>query len=155
MGKVKFRQNTMTAREMRRMAERDNRHTERMEQVNAFWALSPEERARRMADNEAFQRINRNGITLEDLKMAEEQGRKDGVAMGAEETMLSCYAAVCLALHDLYGYDHDECIKVLKAADEKVVYALNTQELLDQMRDDIGIEFHPRAVLDEERIVEV
>lgn len=155
MAKVKFKTNTMTAREMRRMAERDSRHEERMKQVDASWALPPEERARRMADNEAFRRINKNGITLEDLKNVEDRGIKDGFARGAEETMLACYAAVSLTLHELHGFGHEECMAVLKGADEKVVYALNTQELLDQMRDELGIEFHLRDGLDEERIVEV
>ena len=155
MARVKFKTNTMTAREMRRMAERDSRHEERMKQVDAFWSLSPEERARRMADNEAFRRINKNGITLEDLKNVEDRGIKDGFARGAEETMLACYAAVSLTLHELNGFGHEECMAVLKGADEKVVYALNTQELLDQMRDELGIEFHLRDGMDEERIVEV
>lgn len=154
MGKVKFRQNTMTAREMRRMAERDNRHTERMEQVNAFWALPPEERARRMADNEAFQRINRNGITLEDLKWAEDQGRKDGFAMGTEETMKTVYAAVCLALHEQHGFDADQCRDVLRATDEKVVYAINSNELLNELKDTLDLSFNFHADVDEERIQE-
>lgn len=157
MGKVKFRQNTrvFSGREARRYGEREQRREERQRQIDAFWALSPEERARRMADNEAFRRINKNGITLEDLKNVEDRGIKDGFARGAEETMLACYAAVSLTLHELNGFGHEECMAVLKGADEKVVYALNTQELLDQMRDELGIEFHLRDGMDEERIVEV
>ena len=157
MGKVKFRQKTrvLSGREARRYGEREQRREERQRQIDAFWALSPEKRARRMADNEAFRRINKNGITLEDLKNVEDRGIKDGFARGAEETMLACYAAVSLTLHELHGFGHEECMAVLKGADEKVVYALNTQELLDQMRDELGIEFHLRDGLDEERIVEV
>lgn len=154
MNGSRFRQSTMTAREMRRMAERDNKRQARMEQVNAFWALTPEERARRMADNEAFQRINRNGITLEDLKRVEDQGRKDGFAMGTEETMKSCYAAVCLALHELHGFDSDACMAALAAADDKVVYALNSKELLDEVKNDLGLEFNFHAEVGEDRIQE-
>lgn len=155
MNKAKFRQSTMTAREMRRMSEREDRHNARKAQVDAFWALSPEERARRMADNAAFQRINRNGITLEDLKKVEDQGRKDGFAMGAEETMKSCYAAVCLALHELHNFDSDACRSVLAAADEKVMYALNSNELLDEMKNEMDLEFSFNADVGEDRIREV
>ena len=155
MSRVRFKQNTMTAREMRRMAERENKKEQRKTQLDAWWALTPEERARRMADNEAFQRINRNGITLDDLKNVEGQGRKDGFSMGAEETMKSCYAAICLALHDECGFDTDQCKAVLRAADERVVYALNSEELLNEVKETLDLEFNFHASLDDERIAEV
>lgn len=154
MGKVKFRQNTMTAREMRRMAERDNRHTERMEQVNAFWALPPVERARRMADNEAFQRINKNGITLEDLKDAEVQGRTDGYRVSKEETLIICYASFLLALNEVCGFDGDKCREILNVADEKVTYTLTSAEAIKEVYDRLGVTLNFAEELPGERIQE-
>lgn len=152
MSRTKFQRNTLTAREIRRMGERETERNKRQAQVDAFWALTPEERARRMADNEAFKRINRNGITIEDLRNAETQGRNDGFAMGVEETMKSCYAAICLALNELHGFDSGACKGVLRAVDERVVYALNSQELLDEVKDRLDLEFNFNADMGEERI---
>ena len=66
MSKSKFRQNTrvISGREARRIGERERAKEERQKRLDAFWALSPEERAQRMRDNEAFQRISKNGITV-------------------------------------------------------------------------------------------
>lgn len=154
MSKVKFRQQTrvISGREARRMGEREQKREERQKQIDAFWALSPQERAQRMADNEAFQRINRNGITIEDLKRAEDDGVRAGYERGADEMLKTCYAAMCLALHDVHGFDGDACMEMLRAADERVTYAINSQELLDELDGTLGIEFHFKAELGEERI---
>ena len=106
MSKVKFRHTTQTTRELRRIAEREAGRQARQKSIDAWWALTPEERAQRMADNEAFQRINKNGITLEDLRNAEDQGRKDGYRIGKEETLIICYAAFILAMHEQIGRAH-------------------------------------------------
>ena len=155
MGKVRFAQRTMTAREMRRMGEREQAKQERQRRLDAFWALSPEERAQRMRDNEAFQRISKNGITIEDLKNAEDQARRDGFMDGAAEMIKICYAAICLALHESEGYDCDKCRELLAAADERVVYAINSRDLLQEVRDTMGLEFNFNADVGEDRIQEV
>ena len=155
--KPKFKQQTrvLTGREARRYGERERKREERQAQIDAFWALTPEERKRRMEDNEAFERINRNGITIEDLKMVEDQGRKDGFDMGTENAMKTCYAAFCLALHELHGFDTEQCKAVLAAADDKVVYALNADELMEEMKRELDLEIDFNAGLGEERIAEV
>ena len=152
---MKVAQRTMTAREMRRMGEREQAKQERKRRLDAFWALPPEERARRMADNEAFQRISKNGITIEDLKNAEDQARRDGFMDGAAEMIKICYAAICLALHESEGYDCDKCRELLAAADERVVYAINSRDLLQEVRDTMGLEFNFNADVGEDRIQEV
>ena len=155
MSKTKFGRTTKTTRELRRIAERDQKRQQRQHAVDAFWALSPEERKRRMDDDVAFQRINRNGITLEDLKMVEEQGRKDGYDLGAENTMKTCYAALCLALNEIHGYDTEACMEVLKRTDEKVTYAISTQELLDDLKDALDIELCFKEAMTDDRIQEI
>ena len=152
-----FRNNTriLSGREARRYGERERKREERKAQVDAFWALTPEERKRRMEDDAAFQRINRNGITIEDLKMVEDQGRKDGFNIGTENAVKTCYAALCLALHELHGFDTEQCKAVLTAVDDKVTYALNADELLDEMKRELDLEFDFKAGVGEERISEV
>lgn len=137
---MKFRQNTMTNRELRRMAERNVRKEQRQKSVAAFWALPPEERAQMMRDNEAFQRISRNGITLEDMHRAETEAYAKGIQEGKDATVRTCFAAICLTLHEMHGFGKDRCAKVLNDVYDRLCYALNSQEAIDEVYRAMGLE---------------
>lgn len=137
---MKFRQNTMTNRELRRMAERNVRKEQRQKSVAAFWALPPEERAQLMRDNEAFQRISRNGITLEDMHRAETEAYAKGIQEGKDATVRTCFAAICLTLHDMHGFGKNRCAKVLNDVYDRLCYALNSQEAIDEVYSTMGLE---------------
>ena len=156
MGKVKFRQKTrvLSGREARRYGERERDRAERMADVERFWQLPPEVRAQRMADNAAFQRIQKNGITLEDVKRAEEKSYAQGVQAGIENTMKTCYAAICLALNELHGFGTKRCKDVLNAVDEKVVMALTSDEAVDEVYRRMGLVIRFDAGPLEERVEE-
>ena len=154
MSKVKFRRNTQTSREMRRLAEREAGRQARQKSIEAFWALTPEERAQRMADNEAFQRINKNGITIEDLKKAEDQGRTDGYKVGKEETLIICYAAFILALNELHGFDSEQCMELLNLVDEKVTYTLTSADTIQEVYETMGLTLNFAETMPGERIQE-
>lgn len=154
MSRVRFQRNTQTTREMRRMAEREAGRQQRQKSIDAWWALTPEERAQRMADNAAFERINKNGITLEDLRNAEEQGRKDGYKVGKEEALIICYAGFILAMHELHGFDADQCKEVLNLADEKVTYTLNSADAIKEVYDTMGLTLNFAEELPGERVQE-
>lgn len=156
MGKVKFRQKTriLSGREARRYGERERDRAERLADVERFWQLPPEVRAQRMADNAAFQRIQKNGITLEDVKRAEEKSYAQGVQAGIENTMKTCYAAICLALNELHGFGTKRCKDVLNAVDGKVVMALTSDEAVDEVYRRMGLVIRFDAGPLEERIEE-
>ena len=154
MSKVKFRRTTQTSREMRRVAEREAGRQARQKSIDAWWALTPEERKQRMADNEAFQRINKNGITLEDLKNCEIQGRQDGYMVGKEETLIICYASFILALNELHGFTADQCMEVLNLADEKVTYTLTTADAIKEVYDTMGLTLNFAETMPGERVQE-
>lgn len=156
MGKVKFRQRTrvLSGREARRYGERERDREQRMADVERFWQLPPEVRAQRMADNAAFQRIQKNGITLEDVKRAEEKSYAQGVQAGIENTMKTCYAAICLALNELHGFGTKRCKDVLNAVDEKVVMALTSDEAIQEVYDRMGLVIRFNAGPLEERVEE-
>lgn len=137
---MKFRQNTMTNRELRRMAERNVRKEQRQKSVAAFWALPPEERAQMMRDNEAFQRISRNGITLEDMHRAETEAYAKGIQEGKDATVRTCFAAICLTLHEMHGFGKDRCARVLNDVYDRLCYALNSQEAIDEVYSTMGLE---------------
>lgn len=156
MGKVKFRQKTrvLSGREARRYGERERDREQRLADVERFWQLPPEVRAQRMADNAAFQRIQKNGITLEDVKRAEEKSYAQGVQAGIENTMKTCYAAICLALNELHGFGTKRCKEVLNAVDQKVVMTLTSDEAIQEVFDRMGLVIRFNAGPLEERIEE-
>lgn len=157
MGKVKFRQKTrvLSGREARRYGERERDREQRLADVERFWQLPPEVRAQRMADNAAFQRIQKNGITLEDVKRAEEKSYAQGVQAGIENTMKTCYAAICLALNELHGFGTKRCKDVLNAVDEKVVMTLTSDEAIQEVFDRMGLVIRFNVGPLEERVEEM
>ena len=108
-----------------------------------------------MADNAAFQRINRNGITIEDLKNVEDQGRADGFRAGKEQTLIIAYAGFLLALHEVSGLDADKCLEVLRAADERIVYSLTSEDAIREVYEELGVTLNFGEAISSERVQEV
>jgi len=151
---MKPRTRILSGREARRYGERERKREERQKSMDAWWALSPEERAQRIKDNAAFERINRNGITLDDVKKAEDESYQRGVNVGIENTMRTCYAAICLALHELHGFGKERCAKVLNNVDERITMALTSEEAIREVYNEIGLTIEFRD-MPGERIREV
>lgn len=154
MSKIKFARQTKSTRELRRMGQREKDREKRMEDVRRFWELPPEVRAQRMADNAEFARIQKNGITLEDMKKAEDKAYRDGVDAGTESMMKMCYAGICLTMHELYGFGHKRCLDVLKALDDKLVYALTGEDLVNEVLEKFSIQIHFKNDIGEDRVQE-
>lgn len=154
--KPRFRQTrVVSGREARRMGERERNREQRQKAVDAFWALPPGERQKRMEDNETFRRIQRNGITLEDMKQAEERAYNQGVRAGIDSTTRTAFAAICLALHDLYGFGKVRCARVLNAVDEKIVMALTSDDAIQEVYDTMKLKIEFREDLPGDRVQEV
>ena len=135
----KGKRGTLSSREIRRMGEREKAREAKKDAVAAFWALSPEERQKRMEDNEYINRIQRNGITIEDLNRAGQEGYREGAKTAADNTLRNIYAAVALVAHEKYGFGKKRCMALLNAVDEKVMYAIDSKEMVQQVYDDLGI----------------
>lgn len=156
MSRAGFRQTRIiSGREARRMGERERNREQRQQDIDRFWALSPEERARRIADNEAFQRIQKNGITLEDLKRAEDEAYHKGVTNGIESTMKTCYAAICLAMHELHGFGRLRCRRLLNRVDETLTMTLTSQDAIDEVYQTMKLKIDFREQMPGERVQDV
>lgn len=152
--KIKPRTRVLTGREARRYGERERQREQRQADIDRFLALTPEERAQRMRDNEAFQRIERNGITVEDLKRAEDESYKTGMQIEIENTMKSCYAAICLALHEQLGFGKQRACRILNAVDEHIVMTLTSADAIQEVYDTMGLTIDFREPIPGERISE-
>ena len=150
----KGKRGVMSSREIRRSNEREKQRQERKDAVEAYWNLPEEERRRRAENSKYISNMERNGITIEDVNRAANEGYQQGIALATEATMKSCYAAMCLALHELHGFGSKRCMAMLNAVDEKVVYALTSEELIEQVFKDLEIEINFHEEMPGERISE-
>jgi len=153
--RVKFKSNAKSSRELRRIAEREQGREKRQQAIDAFWKLSPEERAQRIADNEAFQRISKNGITIEDMHKAETEAYSKGVQDGKDGAVKTCFAAICLTLHELHGFGKERCAKVLNDVYDKLQFALTSQDAIQEVYDTIGLQIRFNADVTEDAVTEV
>ena len=80
-----------------------------------------------------------NGITPKDLEEEFQRGRETGFREAAEPIIKSCYAGICIALHDEFGFGESRCFRAIKAVDEKIVWALNHQELVEETLEKTGL----------------
>ena len=80
-----------------------------------------------------------NGITPNDLEKEFQRGREIGFKEAAEPIIKSCYAGICIALHDEFGFGENRCYRAIKAVDEKIVWALNHQELVEETLEKTGL----------------
>ena len=80
-----------------------------------------------------------NGITPEDLKNEYARGVEDGEKEAGLTIVKACYAGICIALHDEFGFGSKRCYKAIRAVDEKVQYALTHYELVDEVLKKTGL----------------
>lgn len=84
----------------------------------------------------------KNGITMEDLKAEWHDGYEAGFSEASPCTMKTCYAAFCIALHDVLGFGCQRIAKVLNYADNAIYEHLTTQDIIDKVYQDAGLELN-------------
>lgn len=87
-----------------------------------------------------LQRMCQNGITPKDL----ENEYYKGMNAGRETAIKTCYAAVCLAAKEAFGFGTQRGYKLLYAMDKHVCETLSSMEAIDKVFDEmhIAIRFH-------------
>lgn len=70
-------------------------------------------------------------------------------------TINVAFAAVCLALHELYGFGQHRCFNVLTKMYDTIVFNLDTKETIDEVYKQIGLTLNLQdpiqPVLEEEK----
>ena len=88
---------------------------------------------RKLTYEERKAALVKNGITIDDLKKPGEQGYKQGYSDGVETTFKSIYAAMCLALNELYGFGSKRCKDVLSRTDAIVTEQLTSYDAIEEV----------------------
>ena len=100
------------------------------------------------------QRINamcRNGITPKDVDDAYAKGRKDALHEVSDYCMKDCYAGFVLAAHEVFGFGHDRCLRLLRAADERITNSLASDEAIEEVFRTVGVKidfYRPDRITD-------
>lgn len=122
-------------REMRRKAEREQK-AEKQRQAAAILATKDLEERKRLL-----------GKTI---AQCEEQARNQAI----EYSFRCIYAAVLLAAQEVYGFGHKRAWRLLKRADEIICTALDSEEVIREVWERMGLEINFREGVDRIREVE-
>jgi hypothetical protein len=90
---------------------------------------------KKMSKEARINALVKNGITPDDLKKC----REEGYQMGVESAVIQCYAALCLALNETFGFGRERVLRALKAVDEKVIFAIDSAEMCEEVFKRFGI----------------
>jgi hypothetical protein len=88
------------------------------------------------------QRINamcKNGITPKDVDDAYHRGYKEAINNVSDYCMKDCYAGFILAAHEVFGFGHKRCIRLLRAADERICNSLASEEAIEEAFRTVGV----------------
>lgn len=122
-------------REMRRKAEREQR-AEKQRQAAAILATRDLEERKRL------------------LAKAMADSEKEARNQAVEYCFHSIYAAVLLAAQEVYGFGHKRAWRLLKRADEIVCTALDSEEVIREVWERMGLEINFREGVERIREVE-
>lgn len=70
------------------------------------------------------------------------RNRDEAVLMASGPVLKSVYAAVITLLSDEYGFDHDQCLDFLEKLEDKTLYCIENQDILDEAFEKTGIRIH-------------
>lgn len=122
-------------REMRRKAEREQK-AEKQRQAAAILATRDLEERKRL------------------LAKAMADSEKEARNQAVEYCFHSIYAAVLLAAQEVYGFGHKRAWRLLKRADEIICTALDSEEIIREVWEQMGLEINFREGIDRIREVE-
>lgn len=122
-------------REMRRKAEREQ-GAEKQRQAAAILATRDLEERKRL------------------LAKAMADSEKEARNQAVEYCFHSIYAAVLLAAQEVYGFGHKRAWRLLKRADEIICTVLDSEEIIREVWERMGLEINFREGIDRIREVE-
>ena len=122
-------------RALRRQAEREQR-AEKQRQAAAILATRDLEERKRL------------------LAKAMADSEKEARNQAVEYCFHSIYAAVLLAAQEVYGFGHKRAWRLLKRADEIICTTLDSEEIIREVWERMGLEINFREGIDRIREVE-
>lgn len=88
----------------------------------------------------AMEKLERNGITAEDLRREYERGRKESIDALTDFTQKMMYCGFALALKREYKFGPERVLRTMRAADQIILEELTTPDIIDRVSRELGIE---------------
>jgi hypothetical protein len=88
----------------------------------------------------AMEKIARNGITVDDLKREYERGRNESITEMSDFAMKMIYCGFALALKREFKFGPERVLRTLRAADQIILEELTTEDIIDRVSRELGIE---------------
>lgn len=94
---------------------------------------------REAARNAKKDKLERNGITAEDLKREYERGRSESLDEEWSFATKMIYCGFALALKREFDFDSDRILTAINAADWIIAEELTTEDIIDRVSRELGI----------------
>lgn len=88
----------------------------------------------------AMARLERNGITADDLQREYERGRNESITEMSEFAMKMIYCGFALALKREFKFGAERVLRTLRAADQIILEELTTDDIIDRVSRELGID---------------
>lgn len=92
------------------------------------------------AKKAAMAKLERNGITVDDLKREYERGRNKSITEMSDFAMKMIYCGFALALKREFKFGPERVLRTLRAADQIILEELTTEDIIDRVSRELGIE---------------
>lgn len=93
----------------------------------------------RMTHEEKLEKLFQNGITIQDLEKAYEDGKREALKTVSDNVLKTCFAAICMAAHDRYGFGKKRMIRLLLSVDEHIRDSFTGAEAVQKVFDEYGL----------------
>lgn len=84
-------------------------------------------------------KLERNGITAEDLEREYKRGRTEVVGCASDFAMKMIYCGFALALKREFDFDSDRILTAINAADWIIAEELTSEDIIDRVSRELGI----------------
>ncbi len=92
------------------------------------------------AKRAAMAKLERNGITADDLQREYERGKNESIADMTDFAMKMIYCGFALALKREFKFGPERVLRTLRTADQIILEELTTQDIIDRVSKELGIE---------------
>ena len=115
--------------------------------------LQPNWRSLPFSQKNLIANMSRNGITPADLERAKQEGIKEAYQRTAPALQSVMYCAMCVVLHDSFGFDHDQCYQAVVELDKMMLDTIDNDEIKRDCEEKTGVRIDVKEGVG--RIVEV
>lgn len=109
-------------------------------------------RYQRLTPEQKYMAMAKNGITQRDLDEAYHKGYQAALSHTTNYCLKDAYAAFLMAAHEEFGFGRERCKRLLRAADNRVVNSLASDEAIDEVFRKLGVAI---SFYDPDRIVDI